>query len=202
VRPCGAAGLPDIAILIAMRGGDIVNRPKSITNEQAAAIASKLELKDRLIFQLAIETGIRISDLVRLRVSDVHRNPLEVYESKSKRVRLIDITERLQNALKEYAPYRMSFPHGNSSNFVFKGIRSHLKPYSRMTYHRRLKKASQALKIEFSAHSARKLYARNVFERTGDIFAVQQALHHRYVQTTCTYLDIDLTELIKAATQS
>jgi integrase len=158
-----------------------------------------LELKDQLIFLLAIETGLRISDLVKLRISDLDRNPLEIRETKSKKLRYCPIGDELQERLKRYAPYRFYFPFGNGSDFVFKGIRSNLKPYNRMTYHRRLKRAATALKIDFSAHSTRKLYARTVYAKNGDIFAVQQALNHKYITTTATYLDIDLVGLIKAA---
>jgi site-specific recombinase XerD len=65
-----------------------------------------------------------------------------------------------------------------------------------MTYHRRLKEAARALQIDFSAHSMRKLYALNIFSRTGSLEAVQQAMNHKYIATTATYLGIDINKLI------
>lgn len=68
-----------------------------------------------------------------------------------------------------------------------------------MTYHRRLKSVADSLKIDFSAHSMRKLYAINIFANTGDLNAVQQAMNHKYITTTATYLGIDINALILSA---
>jgi integrase len=169
-----------------------LNKPKSITNEQAYAIANKLDVRESQIFRLAVECGCRISDVLQLRISDLHQNPMQIYESKSKRFRSVKISDTLHEELKRW------YSTPESSSFAFYGVRDVRKPYNRMTYHRRLKKACEALQIDFSAHSSRKLYARNIFERTKDIFAVQEALNHKYITTTATYLDIDLVQLIKA----
>jgi integrase len=169
-----------------------LNKPKTITNKEAALICLRLGIRERQIFRLAVESGLRISDLLKLTTADVRRNPLEVYESKSKRTRKIQISNELHEELKRWN-------HRDSSSFAFHSIRDVRKPYNRMTFHRKLKEAAEGLKIDLSAHSSRKLYARNIFSKTGDIFAVQEALHHRFITTTATYLDIDLVELIKAA---
>jgi integrase len=175
---------------IVVEGKDI-NRPKTITREQAYAIAHKLGVRERQIFLLGIETGIRISDLLRLSMSDVRRNPIRIYESKSKRVRSIQISDELHGELCRWNTR-------DSPSFAFYSLRDTKKPYVRMTYHRKLKEAAKVLRIDFSAHSMRKLYARNIFDKTKDIFAVQEAMNHKYITTTATYLDIDLVELIKA----
>jgi integrase len=177
------------------KGGYRTHKPKSITNEQAAEIINVLPARqDKLIFQLAVESGLRISDILKLRVQNIRKNPLEIYESKSKRSRLITISGELHERLK--APHRFSFVFGYAHDFVFKGIRKPDKHYNRVTYHRHLKNVCKALKIDFSAHSTRKLYAQNIFSETKDIFEVQKALNHKYVTTTATYLDIDITKLL------
>lgn len=55
--------------------------------------------------------------------------------------------------------------------------------------------------IDCSAHSARKLYAHNIYAKNYDIYEVQKALNHKYISTTATYMGLDLQELIRNALQ-
>ena len=178
-----------------MKGGDIINKAKLITGEQADAIQRLLEPTERLIFRVAVETGMRISDILQLRRENLGKR-LHVVERKTKKFRTVELSDELVEALYKHRGglYGVSRP-----GWLFCGRRDVLKPYSRMTYHRALKRAANALKIDFSAHSMRKLYARSIFDRTGNIFAVQEALKHKYVTTTAAYLGIDITALIVQA---
>jgi integrase len=169
-----------------------MKKPATITNAEASSLHVHLNLQDSLIFQLCIETGARISDILKLTASEIRQNPINIYESKSKRARSVSVSEELHKSILRWFTC-------DSDKFAFRSPVDVLKPYNRMTYHRHLKRAASFRKINVSAHSARKLYARNVFDKTGDIFEVQQALHHKYITTTATYLDIDLVELIRAA---
>ena len=168
-----------------------MKRPATITNSEANAINTHLDLQDSLIFRLSIESGARISDILQLTATAIRQNPIEIYESKSKRARSVTMSDELHGSLLRWFTR-------DSDKIAFRSVRNVLKPYNRMTYHRHLKRAAEYRKINVSAHSARKLYARNVYERIKDIFAVQEALHHKFITTTATYLDIDLVELIKA----
>ena len=155
-------------------------------------MAGQLEATDRQIWQLACETGARISDILTLTRREIRQQPLVIYESKSKRARSVTLSDELHGEL-------LRWHTSDSDTYAYYSPRDMKKPLRRSTYYRRLQKAAKTLSIRVSAHSARKLYARRIYERTKDIFAVQDALHHKYVTTTATYLDIDLVELIKSA---
>jgi integrase len=157
---------------------------------------AELDHQDSTIFWISYETGLRIGDILKLRFADIRDNPLNIYETKSKRVRQIEISEELHRHLNQKFKYRFYFPFGNSLSLCFQSLRKPQKAINRSTYYRRLKKASKALKINFSAHSGRKLYAQNIFEQTGSVPAVQNALNHKYITTTATYLDIDLVKML------
>ena len=148
---------------------------------------------ERLIFLLAVETGFRISDILNLR-ADV-KQTITVIERKTKKFRSAKISDGLYQELLNYSP--LYYPE----RWLFRSVRSVSKPFNRMTYHRRLKQAAKTLGIDFSAHSMRKLYAQNIFERTGNIFAVQEAMKHKFITTTATYLGIDVNALIINATK-
>jgi len=137
---------------------------------------------ESLIFRLAIATGLRISDLLCLSMRTVRTNPLNIYESKSRRTRTIAISDELHaELLRRYTR--------DSDAYAFHSIRDINKPYDRTTFHRKLKRAIEYAPFDASAHSTRKLYAQNIFTVTNDIKTVQQALHHQKESTTLTYLD-------------
>ena len=173
-----------------------MKKPGTITKHDAKNIMCQLDQRDRDIFWISFETGLRIGDILKLQIYDVQHNPMTVYETKSKRSRLIGISDELHEHLKRKYKYRPSLWGGNGSNLLFLSRYGVKKAINRSTYYRRLRKASTVLKINFSAHSGRKLFAMNVFERTGSVPAVQEALHHKYITTTATYLDIDLEKLL------
>ena len=67
--------------------------------------------------------------------------------------------------------------------------------------------AHQALKTAFEAaglngklatHSMRKSFAQRLYDRTGDIFAVQEVLGHKNVATTQAYLGVNYKSLKEA----
>jgi integrase len=177
--------------LFLCKGDDKINKAKSITNDHAAAIMGKLAREERLIFRVAVETGFRISDILHLK-ADI-KQTITIVERKTKKFRSATLSAELYAELLKYSP--LYYPE----RYLFKSRRDVLKPDNRMTYHRRLKRACRALKIDFSAHSTRKLYAQSVFERTKDIIAVQDAMNHKYLTTTATYLDLDVNQLITQA---
>jgi len=166
-----------------------MKRPATITEGEAYAIAQQLNPVDSQIWRLLCETGARISDILRLTHAEIRRQPLIIYESKSRRTRTITLSKTLHDELTRWYP-------ADNAEFAFYSVKNVRLHYNRSTYYRHLQRATIALKIAFSAHSARKLYARRIYDRTKNIIDVQNALHHRYITTTATYLDIDIATLI------
>ncbi len=165
-----------------------MNKPRSITHDEALRIREYLTGQDKLIFDFGIETGLRISDILKIKARYIDKI-MYVKESKTKKRKIVEISDDLFLRLKPLMDY-------DRRVYAFGSPRTRLEPLHRSTYHLHLKKACEALSVNFSAHSTRKLYALNIFKETRDIFAVQKALNHKYVTTTCSYLDIDLGKLV------
>ena len=179
-----------------------MKKPKMITQEQAEKIIQQLNRRDRLIFQLAIETGLRISDVLSLKARQVSKM-MTVLETKTGKYKNVELSDAL---LAELEPYKYEYLGTqrqikilcDHEKWLFLSPRNAQKHLHRVTYHRRLKKAAVASCVNVSAHSTRKLYAMNKFSETGDIFEVQNLLNHKYTSTTAAYLDIDLRKIINA----
>lgn len=144
----------------------------------------RLEYRDQLLIRLAIESGLRISDLLKLKVGDV-KAKMTIFETKSKRERTFKLSKQLYDDLRAWTRYR------RRGLLLFAGNRGNEKAVHRSTVHRRIKKALQGLGFDMSAHSTRKLYAHNVFSETHDLQKVQNALNHKNLETTLAYLNID-----------
>jgi integrase len=165
-----------------------MKKPIAITNGDADVIRHRLNEQDILIFDMSVETGLRISDILHLKAHNIDK-VMRFKEAKTKKYKTVEISDGLFSRLSWLI-------HRDSAVYAFHSPRTLYKPLHRSTYHKRIKRATEALCVDFSAHSARKLYARNIFNESGDIFAVQKALNHKYITDTCTYLDIDLKALI------
>ena len=71
---------------------------------------------------------------------------------------------------------------------------------SRRTAHNVLKDAfvSAGLNGHLATHSLRKSFAQRLYDRTGDIFAVQEMLGHKNVATTQKYLGVNYASIREA----
>jgi len=129
---------------------------------------------------------------------------MTVQETKTGKFRIVELSDELFRELEpkkydHYGSWNQIKILADSEKWLFRSLRSANKPLHRSTYHRKLKRAATALKIDVSAHSARKLYAVELFRATKSIFDVQKALNHKYVNTTAKYLDIDLEATLNQA---
>jgi integrase len=166
-----------------------------IKNKEAEKIRLCLSTQDQLIWDLCVETGLRISDALNIKARDIPilgRPIMYIQEGKTGKHKIIELSNTLRNRLRLlWSPER--------DYYAFRSPRSPYKHINRSTYHRRLQSACRASRIACSAHSTRKLYAYNIYQKTGSLQAVQEALNHKYVTTTARYLDIDIDALIKSA---
>ena len=126
-----------------------INFVTTITPGQADEIYRRLPSRSKLIFAIGIETGLRISDILRLRNCDVE-NPLRVYVSRTGRVIPYPISDWLHNELISACSLQ--------DTYIFTSQRKWQRPLHRTTYHRDLKRAVEDLNYSCSAHSTRKLF--------------------------------------------
>ena len=162
--------------------------PPMITNAEADRIRRQLSEPHRTIFDLARETGLRISDILKIKACDIAPS-MSVIESKTGKINAFKLSETLYKRLKRYYTCK-------TMNYAFQSTRDSKKHIHRSTVHRHLKRAGHWSDINLSTHSARKLFAMNIFHKTGKVKEVQKALNHKYMSTTLSYLNINLDELI------
>lgn len=142
--------------------------------------------KHRLIIVLSYGAGLRVSEVVRLRVGDVNLDDLTVHikSAKGNKDRITVFPEKLKAALSEI----MALQHGNE--YLFESERGG--KLSERTVQAVFKKAFQwsGIKKEASFHSLRHSFATHLLENGVDMRYVQELLGHANIRTTQIYTKV------------
>ena len=176
----------------------------------SAAFTGTFEARNRGLFMLGVSTGGRISELLSLRIGDVYQNGRAVSDLlfdksivKGGEVsRAVPVNRDGRRAIEDLIGWhREKYGNTASTRPLFPSRNGQgEKQMSRRTAHDVLKNAFEAagLNGHLATHSLRKSFAQRLYDRTGDIFAVQEMLGHRNVATTQKYLGVNYANVRKA----
>lgn len=142
--------------------------------------------RDYFLFIFGMNSALRISDVLPLRVRDV-RNKDHVWatESKTRKKRKILILESLKADIYAYTKDM------KEDDYLFKSKRTN-KPISRIQAYRILKEAAAACGLEeIGTHTLRKTFGYHFYQRTKDIAELQRILNHSSPSITMRYIGID-----------
>lgn len=131
-----------------------------------------------LLIYLGLKTGFRLSDLLRLKYSDISGDSLTVLEKKTKKARTVALSLPVQNEIKR---------HRLDGCFIAENPKTK-KPYSRQSVYYVLSRIGSAFALSgLSPHSLRKTYACDLYLKVQDVKAVQKDLNHAYPSTTFSH---------------
>lgn len=164
--------------------GVVKSIPEDKLDEFAARIRA-VNAKYEVILRLGVETGLRVSDMLKMRVRQFKPH-LNVYESKTGKRKECVLPDELLALGNEYIKaHRL----GLADALFYSAPHMKHKPLSRVRVYQVFKAAGEALGLpSIGPHSTRKTYARQLLKKTGSIKAVQKALNHKYFDTTLHYL--------------
>ncbi len=143
--------------------------------------------KYRVMFMTAYGTGLRLKELVNLKVKDIDSQRMTIFvrNSKGKKDRYTILPEKLLHELKQY--YQIFRP----KEFLFysRGPERQLSvdSVSRMF---RAAKLKAGLPKEGGVHTLRHCFATHLLENNTDIRTVQHLLGHSDISTTSIYLHV------------
>ncbi len=165
-------------------------------------------VRDLLLFELGINSALRISDLLRLRIGDLFENgmsPREFFdmkEMKTGKSTRITITPKVKATLGEYAA---KYPEvsRNSENFVFfqkKTFPLGSESIGRKTSWLLMSKLCEevGLKGNFGNHTLRKTWGYQARMNNVPLEIIQHKLNHSSLAITQRYLGITADEIAEA----
>ena len=179
----------------------------------AAAFTGMYEVRNRGLFMLGVSTGGRISELLSLRVGDVYQNKNPVGDLLFKKSvvkgkensRAVPVNRDGRQAIDDLIRWHIETYGTTENNRPLFPSRNGdgQKPLSRRNAHDVLKMAFMraGLNGHIATHSLRKSFAQRLYDKTGDIYLVQELLGHRNISTTQKYLGVNYADA-KAAVEA
>lgn len=147
-------------------------------------------IRQRVIVELLYATGMRVTELSNLKVTDLtlDQEPTLRVCGKGNKERLVPLSERTISTLKLYMDKSNVHQPENTSKWLFPSRRGH--PLTRQRIFQIVREAGQAVGIELSPHHLRHTFATHLLENDADLRSVQIMLGHADLTTTQIYTKV------------
>jgi site-specific recombinase XerC len=160
-------------------------------------------LRDRAMFDLAIDSKLRGCDIVKIRIGDVVRggqvrSRAIVVQQKTGRPVQFEILEPARNSILAWLDRR----GGTLDDFVFPSRADHTKHISTRQYARLVDEWVTGIGLrpeDYGTHSLRRTKASIIYKQTGNLRAVQILLGHAKIESTVRYLGVDIEDALHLA---
>jgi len=190
--------------------GKLIGQKPPLKINEIWAIRIRLELSKQLrnlaLFNLAIDSKLRGSDLTKLKVSDIsHGNMISnraiILQQKTKRPVQFEITEQTRQSISNWVDEAKL----KADDFLFKSRFKSSKHISTREYARIVKKWVSAIGLDptkYGTHSLRRTKAALIYRRTKNLRVIQLLLGHAKLESTVRYLGIEIEDALEVAEQT
>lgn len=149
--------------------------------------------RDYMMFILGLNTGLRISDILTLKVSDLKDLHIILREKKTRKQKMIRITPSLRRELKVY------IEEMKKEEYLFQSRNGTNKPISRSQAYKILRNAAEKYKlVDIGTHTLRKTFGYHFYLQTKDIAMLQELFNHSSPHITLRYIGINQDNMDKA----
>ena len=147
----------------------------------------KSGFRNYLLFVVGINTGLRISDLLNLKVKDVKdKTHIFIEEEKTGKTKKFLINNKLKQDLDRYTD--KMYDH----EYLFKSQKGTNQPISRVQAYRILKKAGKKLDLDsVGTHTLRKTFGYWHYQQYKDVALLQELFNHSAPSVTLDYIGIN-----------
>jgi integrase/recombinase XerD len=168
-------------------------------DEVARLIAAAPNLKSQTALSVAYGTGLRVSEVISLKVTDIDskRMTLRVEQGKGRKDRYAMLSPVLLERLRAW--WRLAHAQGKMlpNGWLFPGL-DPMDPLTARQLNRAINIAAETAKIDkrVSMHTLRHSFATHLLEQKVDIRVIQVMLGHKKLETTSIYTHV-ATELLR-----
>jgi len=160
-------------------------------------------IRDRALLEMAYATGLRATELVKLRLEEIDQEEQLVRcIGKRSRERIVPYGDAARTTLNRYLEAaRPSFLRDRTERAVF--LTRFGRPFTRAGYWKLLRAYARDARIEqpVSPHTLRHSCATHLLEGGCDLRVVQEILGHRSIETTQIYTHLDRSYLREVHTR-
>ncbi len=187
--------------------GRIVGAKRALKLQQVWAIRfwlnNERRLRDRAMFDLAIDSKLRGCDVVKIKIGDLVRggrvrSRAIVIQQKTGRPVQFELLESARASILAWLECR----GGTLDDFVFPSRVDHAEHVSTRQYARLVDEwvtGIGLLRQDYGTHSLRRTKASIIYKQTGNLRAVQILLGHTKIESTVRYLGVDVEDALALA---
>lgn len=176
--------------------------PNTLTEEEILKLldiklSDNYSYRNKAMIELMYATGLRVSELVNLKLSDIDLNQdiIRIYGKGSKE-RVVPIGEYSKEYLEKYIyEYRSSMLKKETSEYLF--LNNHGKKMTRQGFFKIIKNIAfeKGINKNLSPHTIRHSFASHLLKYGADLRTIQELLGHSDISTTQIYTHITNEEL-------
>lgn len=191
----------------AWNAGKTVGTQRPLTQKQIWAIRFFLDregrVRDRALFDLAIDSKLRGCDLVKIKTGDLVTGPeirtrAIVVQQKTGRPVQFELTGDLRASLLAWLKRRA----GSVSDYAFPSRVDHNHHISTRQYAHLVDEWVTAIGLrssDYGTHSLRRTKAAMIYKATGNLRAIQILLGHTKIENTVRYLGVEIEDALLLA---
>lgn len=176
--------------------------PKILSMKEVDALLAMdaqdaLSIRNKAMLEMLYATGLRVTELVSLKVSDLHLTMGFVRcLGKGSKERIIPLGNMAKNSVEIYlSSSRSELVKQNQTDELF--VNHHGRPLSRQGFWKILKAVAKDVGVEkeITPHTLRHSFATHLLENGADLRAVQEMLGHADISTTQIYTHVSKARL-------
>ena len=157
-------------------------------------------LRRTLLIEILYATGIRVSELVSIRLGDITDNYSSIIiKGKGGKQRIVPLFGKVISVLKKYIGFLNKLKEQSNSLFLFPS-NSKLGHLTRNRFFQILKDLGEEINLDLkriSPHVLRHSFASHLLSRGVDLRIIQESLGHKDISTTQIYTHIQASKLRK-----
>ncbi|GGA60781.1 site-specific tyrosine recombinase XerD [Ornithinibacillus halotolerans] len=157
-----------------------------------------LDIRNKAMLELMYATGLRVSELVSLKIDDLHLTMGFVRcTGKGSKERIVPLGEVAEQALETYLKKSRTILIKKNKEERSLFVNQHGRPLSRQGFWKILKKLTDEANIskDITPHTLRHSFATHLLENGADLRAVQEMLGHSDISTTQIYTHVSKSRL-------
>jgi integrase len=154
--------------------------------KQMKKLLKKQSRRNQFLFVLGINTGLRISDLLRLKVGDVRgKSHILITEKKTGKRKRFKINSKLRKQIDKYTAGM------RAEEYLF-ASKKRPAPITRVRAYQIINGAARKVGLsEIGTHTLRKTFGYHFYQRTKDVATLQMIFNHSHPSITLRYIGIN-----------
>ena len=147
------------------------------------------EVRNKAIVELLYSSGLRVSEVVNLKLNDMKDNKSLRVVGKGRKVRILPMTDQAYKIIKLWIKnFRKNFLNDQDNNYLFLGVRG------KQLSDREVRRIVKSSTVTFP-HNLRHTFATHILDGGADLRVVQELLGHSDPSTTQLYTHVSKKKL-------